>query len=181
MPRLIVLNGPPGCGKSTLAARYAEDHPLAANLDVDRIRRLIGRWQDDPTASGLLARAMTLAAAREHLKSGHDVVIPQLIARAEFLEELEALATEVGADLREIVLSDDKASAVRRFEQRTEAAAHPSHVEAHEILMRAGGLEQLASMYDRLETLVASRTSAVVIASRHGHVDETYESFVAAL
>jgi predicted kinase len=181
MPRLIVINGPPGCGKSTLAARFVADHPLAANLDVDRIRAMIGRWQDEPTVSGLLARAMTLAAAREHLRSGQDVVIPQLIARPEFLDQLEALATDVGAALHEIVLWDDKASAIRRFDERSEAGAHPQHVEAHEILMRAGGLEELASMYDDLESLVATRGSSVVIASHHRHADETYAALVSAL
>jgi predicted kinase len=179
--RLIVINGPPACGKSTLAARFVADHPLAANLDVDRIRAMIGGWQEAPTASGLLARAMTLAAARAHLASGHDVVIPQLIARPEFLEQLDELATEVGAVFCEIVLSDDKASAIRRFEQRSEAGSHPQHVEAHEMLMRAGGLEELALMYDELEALVATRASAVVIASHHGDVDETYAALVRAV
>jgi predicted kinase len=181
MPRLIVINGPPGCGKSTLAARYEADHPFAANLDVDRIRAMIGRWQDDPTASGLLARAMTLAAARAHLRAGHDVVIPQFIARQDFLDQLESVARDVGCDLREIVLSDDKANAIRRFEERTEAGDHPAHIEAHEMLTRAGGLEQLASMYDDLEALVAKRSSAVVVASHHGDVDATYTSLVSAL
>jgi predicted kinase len=181
VPRLIVINGPPGCGKSTLAARFVADHPLAANLDVDRVRAMIGRWQDDPTVSGLLARAMTLAAARAHLSSGHDVVVPQLIARAEFLEQLEALADEVDVAFHEIVLSDDKASAIRRSEERSAAGAQPQHVGAHEILMRAGGLEELASMYDELEALIATRASAVVIASRHGDVDETYAALVNAV
>ncbi|MGH3461807.1 MAG: AAA family ATPase [Kribbellaceae bacterium] len=40
VPRLIVLNGPPGCGKSTIARRYAADHPLALALDVDTVRAL---------------------------------------------------------------------------------------------------------------------------------------------
>jgi predicted kinase len=179
--RLIVINGPLACGKSTLAARFVADHPLAASLDVDHIRAMIGRWQEEPTASGLLARAMTLAAARVHLASGHDVVIPQLIARPEFLEQLEALAAEVGAAFVEIVLSDDKASALRRFEQRSDAGAHPQHVEAHEMLMCAGGFEKLASMYDELEALVATRESAVVIDSHHGHGDETYAALVRVL
>jgi adenylate kinase family enzyme len=29
MARLILLNGPPGCGKSTLAEFYVTHHPLA--------------------------------------------------------------------------------------------------------------------------------------------------------
>jgi predicted kinase len=92
---MIVLNGPPGCGKSTLARMYADEHPLALNLDVDRVRSLIGRWRDDPHAAGLLARAIALAAARVHLAAGHDVVIPQFVARLPFLEQAEEVAAKV--------------------------------------------------------------------------------------
>lgn len=53
--RLILLNGPPAVGKSTLACRYAADRTLTLNLDVDAVRRLIGGWRDDlgtrPTAT----------------------------------------------------------------------------------------------------------------------------------
>ena len=35
MARLIVLNRPPGIGKSTLAQRYADDHPLSLCLEQD--------------------------------------------------------------------------------------------------------------------------------------------------
>lgn len=46
MPRLIHLNGPPGIGKSTLAQLYVDDHPGVLNLDIDRVRGMIGGWQD---------------------------------------------------------------------------------------------------------------------------------------
>ncbi|WP_338024682.1 MULTISPECIES: AAA family ATPase [Amycolatopsis] len=92
MPRLILLNGPPACGRSTLAGRYVDEHPLALNLDVDRLRNLIGRRRDDPRAAGRLARGVALAAARTHLASGHDVVIPQFLGRTPFIEQLEGLA-----------------------------------------------------------------------------------------
>ena len=36
--RLIVINGPPECGKSMLARRYTDEHPLALNLDIDVLR-----------------------------------------------------------------------------------------------------------------------------------------------
>jgi hypothetical protein len=32
MTRLILFNGPPAAGKSTLARRYVDEHPLALNL-----------------------------------------------------------------------------------------------------------------------------------------------------
>ena len=68
MPRLIFLNGPPGCGRSTLAQMYADEHPLALNLDIDRVRSLVGQWRQAPLQGGLLARCIGLAAARVHLR-----------------------------------------------------------------------------------------------------------------
>jgi hypothetical protein len=49
----------------------------------------------------LLARAIALAAARVHLSSGHEVIVAQHLGRAQFIEQLERLAQEVGADVRE--------------------------------------------------------------------------------
>jgi hypothetical protein len=69
---------------------------MALNLDIDRLRSSMGRWRDDPHTAGLLARAVALAAARVHLAAGHDVVIPQFLGRADFLEQLENLARESG-------------------------------------------------------------------------------------
>ncbi len=76
--KLILLNDPPGSGKSTLARRYADAHPPALALDVDRIRAMIGGWRATPGEAGLLARDLATAAARTHLAAGHDVVVPQL-------------------------------------------------------------------------------------------------------
>ena len=44
-PKLILLNGNPGMGKTTLANRYVDEHPLTLNLDVDRIWHMMGQWQ----------------------------------------------------------------------------------------------------------------------------------------
>lgn len=112
MPRLILLNGPPGCGKSTIARMYADEHPLALNLDVDRVRDLIGGWRDDPTRGGLLARGIALAAAREHLAHGHDVVVPQFLGRVEFVDALDRLAAEVSVEFHELAAMYDRLLAV---------------------------------------------------------------------
>lgn len=181
MPRLIVLNGPPASGKSTLAQRYAEDHPLALNLDIDRVRALIGGWRDDPHSGGMLARAIALAAARVHLAGGHDVVIPQFLGRPEFLERVEELAREAGASFHEIVLMDSKDNVLRRFAERGRRTADPFHVEAQVIIDRSGGAAELAAMYDRLVDLVATRPVAQVIPSIDGRPDETYRRLVDCL
>jgi predicted kinase len=178
---LIVLNGPPGCGKSTLAERYVDEHPLSLNLDIDRVRSLIGRWQSEPRAAGGLARACALAAARVHLTSGHDVVIPQFLGRAEFIEQCAGLAQDVGAQFCEIVLLDTKDNSLRRFEARTREAADPAHVQAQELLDSTGGVAEFSLMYDRLLAIVASRPTAMVVQTQIGHADNAYRDFVARL
>jgi len=177
VPRLIVLNGPPGCGKSTIAQRYADDHPLTLNLDVDRVRALLGSWKQDAYAAGLRARAMSVAAARVHLTAGHDVVVPQFLARPSFLDELAMLAAETGAVFRELVLLDSRDSVVRRFAERTKASADPVHLDAA-AQVADGDLER---MYDALLDLVQSRPGATVIPAPEGGIDETYAAVLDAL
>jgi predicted kinase len=181
VPRLLLLNGPPGCGKSTLARMYVDRHPLALDLDVDRVRGLLGRWQDTPTDAGLLARRLALAMARDHLDGGHDVVVPQLVARPPFLEALEALAADAGVRFDEIVLLDSWDTAVRRLQHRTAAALDPAHVEAHEMLERSGGLAELRRIYDRLVALLPDRPSATVMPTHEGDPERTYRDLMGRL
>ncbi|MEU4781979.1 AAA family ATPase [Micromonospora sp. NPDC023633] len=180
-PRLIVLNGPPGCGKSTLARRYVEDHPLALDLDIDRIRDLVGRWRDYPGPAGLLARAVALAAARAHLAGRHDVIVPQFLGRPEFIGQAERVARDTGAEFHEVVLLDDKENALRRFAERSRTSTDPAHLDAQRLLDRQGGATELAAMYDRLLAVVATRPGTRVVRTAHGRVDEAYRDLLACL
>ncbi|WP_426565138.1 AAA family ATPase [Angustibacter sp. McL0619] len=165
MPLLLVLNGPPAVGKSTLARRYVADHPLALDLDVDLLRGLLGRWQDDPGDAGLRARALALAMAAEHLGAGYDVVVPQLVARPPFLDQLEGVAAQAGAQFVEVVLSGDRDGLVQRFSERG-----PVEVTA----------EQLAELHDRLDSFVPQRPRATRLEVVDGDVERTYRAVLNA-
>jgi predicted kinase len=158
---------------------YVDEHPLALNLDVDRIRGLIGGWRELADQSGPLAREIALAAARTHLAAGHDVVIPQFLGRPAFLEQVERLAGEVGADFHEIVLLDSKENALRRFVERS--ATDPAHAAASEMLARNGGLDELSTMYDRLLAIIASRPAARVVPTTDGQLEQAYQDFLNSL
>ena len=79
MPRLIHLNGPSRVGKSTLARRYADDHPGTLALDLDVLAGLIGGWREDFSAALEMARGHGRQLATRHLRAGYDVVLPQLV------------------------------------------------------------------------------------------------------
>ncbi|WIY03616.1 ATP-binding protein [Amycolatopsis mongoliensis] len=165
--KLILLNGPPGSGKSTLARRYADAHPPALALDVDRVRAMVGGWRENAGAAGLLARDLAVAAARTHLTAGHDVVVPQLLARPGFAERLEALAAETGASFHEIVLLPGREEVRRRF-----AARGSSEVETAAPLTE----EDLAAAYDRVAEYAATRPRASILRG-----ETTYEELLASL
>jgi predicted kinase len=164
---LILLNGPPASGKSTLAQRYVDDHSLALNLDIDRVRAMLGRWAEHPIEAGLAARALTLAMARTHLRAGHDVIIPQYLGRPDFLEQLDELAGAEGIRLHEIVLLDSRSNLLRRFRDRPDGPVADD--------------AELAEMYDRLLRIVEQRPNARIVSSADGQVDETYRRLLAAL
>jgi predicted kinase len=166
---LILLNGPPGAGKSTLARMYAEAHPLTLDLDIDLVRDMLGQWRSDPHSAGLLARAAVLAAARVHLTAGHDVVIPQFLGRLAFVEQAEALAEEVGAAFRMVVLLDSEENSRCRFSQRGPVDGRPVSD------------EEFARMYGRLLDVLAARPTAVVVRTRDGDVNGAYQDVVAAV
>src|SRR4051812_48864871 len=88
---------------------------MALNLDIDRVRGQLGRWQDEPTRAGVLARELSMAMADIHLRAGPDVVIPQYIGQVSFLTQLEQLATQADTQFHELVLMDSRDSTVRRF------------------------------------------------------------------
>ena len=128
---LLVINGAPAVGKTTLAHRYAADHPLTLVVDVDLLRTHLGGWQEHDE-SKLMARDLAIALARAHLAAGRDVLVPQYLGRPEFLDRLRALAGEAGTDYLEVVLTDEPQRIVERFRARraaleTDGAPHPEY------------------------------------------------------
>ena len=174
MPVLLVLNGPPAAGKSTIARLYADRHPLALRLDVDEIRDGLGDWRHQPEAAGLRARALATAMARDHLRSGHDVVVAQTYGRPEHLDELRSVAREAGAAYNEIVLEVDLEATLTRFHER----GGPRLAEA---LETPAGLSAIAELHRRVRYLQEARPWATGVESITGDPLATYDAIIRVL
>ncbi|WP_299053185.1 AAA family ATPase [uncultured Nocardioides sp.] len=181
MARLLLLNGPPGIGKSTLARRYAADRPGTLVCDVDVLRTLIGGWQDDFGGAGALIRPAALAMITAYLRGGQDVVLPQLLADPAELARFEAAATEAGADFLERVLMDDADATVARFHRRGSDGADPWHDQVRAIVAGQGGDAHLRDRHAVLTRLLGERTGAIAVPSREGDVEGTYSALIATL
>ncbi|MBT2588237.1 AAA family ATPase [Arthrobacter sp. ISL-95] len=180
MPELILLNGPPGIGKSTLAGMYVDQHPGVLNLDVDQVRCLIGGWKEDFQAAGDLVRPIALSMAATHLSAGHTVIMPQYLDSEDEILLFRTAAEEAGAGFREVVLMDSRDASVERFYSRTDGE-DPWHARVTAIVEEGGGSHLLESMYDDLIIGLDTRPSAATVASHRGHIQETYELLMEAL
>jgi predicted kinase len=181
MACLVHLNGPPGIGKSTLAALWVDRHPGSLNLDVDTLHRLVGGWQDEETDTWPAVWSLVRAMAATHLDGGYDVVLPQYVASADQIAALEKLARDHGADFREVILLADREAAIERFTVRAETSDDPWIRHHRRLLEQRGGPAALATMHDNLLAVVRLRPAAVVVRSTAGAVGETYDLLAEAL
>jgi predicted kinase len=181
VPRLIHLNGPPGIGKSTLAQLYVDAHPGVLNLDIDRVRALIGGWLDRFAETGEIVRPVALSMAGTHLRGGRDVVMPQYLGRLSEIERFEAVAHDSGAVFCEVALMDSKQRSLERFNHRGENGELPWHQQVQEIVEREGGQALVAEMHDQLTAVLAARPDAIIVSSAAGAIQQTYEALIAIL
>jgi predicted kinase len=178
MPRRLVhLNGPPGIGKSTLARRYADEHPGVLRVDVDDVRQLVGGWREDICTADALARPLTLAMADAHLRGGRDVVYPMFLGNLPDIERLASVAERAGAEFVEVVLMDEKDSAITRFAQRSDDDVDGRHDLMRDLVHASGGDAFLADLYDRLLAVVAKRDRTRMLRTMWGDLDSCYAAF----
>ena len=136
MPTLLHLNGPSGVGKSTLARSWAGRHPGTLLCDIDELRSWVSGWEDDFVGTGEAVRQTALAMMTAYLRTGRDVVLPQLIVTPSQVERFEAAAAEAGAAYVGVVLTVEPEVLLPRLHAR---AATPVNTVVSRIIEERGG------------------------------------------
>lgn len=173
MTRLIHLNGLPSIGKSTLARRYAADHPGVLVCDIDVIRTMISDWQDSAEAAER-SRIVGLAMATAYLGTGRDVVLPQLVADPGQLARFAGAADGAGAAYVHVMLTADPDVVARRLRDRASASDDEWTAFATAHWDAAGGDDALRAWAARLDDLPATRLAST-------ELDPTYDALLALL
>jgi len=93
---IIILNGVPNAGKSTVASRLVEALPKGANLEVDWLKKMLSSHPDKDCLMVNIENAISVAS--NFVKEGFNIVIsyplqPQFYSR--MLEGLSELETDI--------------------------------------------------------------------------------------
>jgi predicted kinase len=98
MAAILLITGPPGAGKSTVARGLAEQFAVSAHLKVDDLREIMvngfappGEWTDEVEAQFRRARASAIHLARTYAGDGIVFIIDDVCVPAHFQDHYEAL------------------------------------------------------------------------------------------
>jgi len=175
VPKLILLNGPPGIGKSTLSKRYTDNHPMTLNIDIDHIWWMMGQWQESRPESEEQKFVLANALVDAHLSQGYDVIIAQHVATTGYYKKLESIVDKYRAKLIEITLLCSEKDAVQRCIDRGLKAGYKNGFRPGGILESEGGANKLKAMYREMINEVSNRQSMHYIESVYGDEDATNE------
>ncbi|GAA1180160.1 hypothetical protein GCM10009674_17420 [Nesterenkonia xinjiangensis] len=169
MPTVMLINGAPASGKSTLARLLAQDRAMTLVLDVDTIRGFLTDWQEAPTAAGLAARQLALAMCEIHVSAGHDVIVPQFLQRAPFIDELGAVARRGGARFQEVCLMSSAEQAAAQFAARSQSR-DPNH-QAAQMLQSGPGATAVGGLHEAMCDMVSRRPQTICVRCVPGDVE----------
>ena len=149
--KLVIINGPTGVGKSTVAKLLHQEMPMSFLLDVDEQRRHLSHYRDHREESGKLCHAVGQAIVRTCFAHGRDVIIEKLILKDEILDAYRAIADENRATNHEYILWAPKQLVLDR---------------AHARGWRPDGLltpEKCELFWDRMDAFKGTRRQAKIL------------------
>jgi predicted kinase len=120
---LIVIDGPMGAGKTTVATLLHKKMKRTAYLGLDKIKWFISDFKRVPEDNEIV-REVVAAMANEYLKHGISVIVEQGM-RKEKIEELKRIAKKHRASYHFYQLEAPKALLFKRIQERPRLIGKP--------------------------------------------------------
>jgi predicted kinase len=174
-PKLIILYGFASSGKTTLAKRYVDEHPLTIAIEGDQIIGMIGQWRKNEDEARSMVFGHTQSITENHLTAGYDVMIPHLLSDSTQIEVFENIAKECGASFHEIYIEIEKEDAVNRLLERGCWGEEGSRQ------LTEDDRAMLVNRYEYMTNVMKERTNTKSISSVVGEIEETYKKLLEAI
>jgi len=174
-PKLIIITGAAGAGKSTIAQKYIDEHLLALMVSSDQLVGSMGQWITHELEAQALAFELMTVIAAAHLQNGYDVIVPHLFVRPEEIATLQAIAANNQATFFACAIVVSKQESVDRMLARGtwgEPGSPPITPEDQPII---------EDLYDGVQQTLAAYPDMPRITSVANDIEGTYAQLTSQL
>jgi predicted kinase len=174
-PKLILLNGFAGCGKTTIAKLFKGNHPFALDVEIDEILVMLGQWLKFEDEARSYAFEIMKSMIATHLGNGKNVIVPYLLLDSNHAKDFENIAARYNASFYELYLFALQEDAINRLLKRG------TWGEVGSPLITKEGLPHILKIYDLMEKETAKRHNTISIISEENKIEATYAAFLKAI